>query len=250
LQFTVSLHYIRAGVTLLAILPSSILLLIRPNKNTFLYSLANISFAFFMFSYQVHEKTILLPLLPVSLLVAEIPSVSRWQSTISLFRYHFLLPPSSFLLPSCVLLLFTFVLTNIYVSMFPLLVKDELQLPYWTLAGFFVYFSNYFHPWLASSSSSFSPSTSASASSSAHSWFNNSRLFFSFEVLSLLGCVSLHILEGLYLPPERFPDLFVLLFTTYSFLNFFLGYLITLYLQFTLAFPSSSLQKKKKTKTK
>uniref|UniRef100_A0A665UL90 Alpha-1,3-glucosyltransferase n=1 Tax=Echeneis naucrates TaxID=173247 RepID=A0A665UL90_ECHNA len=46
--------------TLLAVLPSSIRLLIKPNFWQFKLALVNSSLAFFLFSYQVHEKSILL----------------------------------------------------------------------------------------------------------------------------------------------------------------------------------------------
>lgn len=58
------------------------------------------SFAFFLFSYQVHEKSILLPLLPVTLLAPEVPRAAAW-----------LVPVATF-------------------SMFPLLKRDGLQAAY------------------------------------------------------------------------------------------------------------------------
>ncbi|KAH1011675.1 hypothetical protein HUJ04_000995 [Dendroctonus ponderosae] len=51
--------------TLSAILPSSADLFLRPNVKKFVLALINSSLGFFLFSYQVHEKTILLAAIPV-----------------------------------------------------------------------------------------------------------------------------------------------------------------------------------------
>uniref|UniRef100_A0A3B1IYZ7 Alpha-1,3-glucosyltransferase n=1 Tax=Astyanax mexicanus TaxID=7994 RepID=A0A3B1IYZ7_ASTMX len=53
------------ALTLLSILPSSIKLLTKPTLWQFKLALVNSSLAFFLFSFQVHEKSILLPLLSV-----------------------------------------------------------------------------------------------------------------------------------------------------------------------------------------
>jgi alpha-1,3-glucosyltransferase len=57
-----------AALTLIAAFPSTLHQILRPSKRGMLYCMACSSLAFFLFSYQVHEKSILLPLLPVSLL--------------------------------------------------------------------------------------------------------------------------------------------------------------------------------------
>jgi alpha-1,3-glucosyltransferase len=71
--------------TLLAILPISIHLGIAPSRRRFLYALINSSLAFFLFSFQVHEKSILLPLLPVSLLVLEEPVSTTIFTNVAMF---------------------------------------------------------------------------------------------------------------------------------------------------------------------
>lgn len=56
------------------------------------YALLNSSFSFFLFSFQVHEKTILVPLLPMTLLLSGAPvdsSVYAWGvlvNNIGVFR--------------------------------------------------------------------------------------------------------------------------------------------------------------------
>ena len=54
--------------TLLAFAPSCWMVLRKPTRRAFLYCLANCALSFYLFSFQVHEKTILFPLLPVALL--------------------------------------------------------------------------------------------------------------------------------------------------------------------------------------
>lgn len=59
-----TLAIISGIVTLISILPSNLALFARPSKGQFLASLLNTSLAFFLFSYQVHEKSILLVAIP------------------------------------------------------------------------------------------------------------------------------------------------------------------------------------------
>lgn len=93
--------------TATAILPSSTSLLFRPRKKQFLYALINSSFAFFLFSFQVHEKSILLVALPVALIFPLEPFMAVWFLQISTF------------------------------SMLPLLVKDGLTSAFIGLSGAF-----------------------------------------------------------------------------------------------------------------
>ncbi|KAI4389311.1 hypothetical protein MLD38_001548 [Melastoma candidum] len=93
--------------TLSACLPSMIMQIYSPSSQGFLYALFNSSLSFYLFSFQVHEKSILLPLLPASLLAVDEPSLYKW------FAYYALL------------------------SMFPLLLRDGLVLAYAALSGLF-----------------------------------------------------------------------------------------------------------------
>lgn len=86
--------------TLLAALPSSMNLLRSPSIDRFVVALVNSSLAFFLFSYQVHEKSVLLAALPVCLLMPYKPLVCVWFLIMSTF------------------------------SMWPLLLKDGLALAY------------------------------------------------------------------------------------------------------------------------
>lgn len=76
---------------------------LRPSRLGLLYCMAGSAFAFFLFSYQVHEKSILLPLLPVTML-------APWEPFVALA------------FPLVAML-----------SMLPLLEKDGLVVPYYAL---------------------------------------------------------------------------------------------------------------------
>lgn len=96
------------SLTIASIIPSSINLLTRPCKKSLLYSLINSSLAFFLFSFQVHEKTILLVSLPVMILFPLDPIPCLWFLQISTF------------------------------SMFPLFIKDNLLIGFIALSSFYI----------------------------------------------------------------------------------------------------------------
>jgi alpha-1,3-glucosyltransferase len=112
-----TLRQLCLGATLLAIAPASAALLLRRRQHraalaeSFLTGLLATSLAFFLFSYQVHEKSLLLPLLPLALL--GVSAGTRWRGVAALIALigHF--------------------------SMYPLSQKDETQLAYFALALLF-----------------------------------------------------------------------------------------------------------------
>uniref|UniRef100_A0A8C4X0C6 Alpha-1,3-glucosyltransferase n=1 Tax=Eptatretus burgeri TaxID=7764 RepID=A0A8C4X0C6_EPTBU len=79
--------------TLLSCLPSCVTLIHRPTFRDFKLSLAICSLAFFLFSFQVHEKSILLVALPFCLLLVEIPFASMWFLLVSTFSRNKLQTP-------------------------------------------------------------------------------------------------------------------------------------------------------------
>ncbi|KAJ2482892.1 Glucosyltransferase-like protein [Coemansia sp. RSA 2131] len=110
-----SLVRLSTCATALAFIPSCIHLFYmirqtRPAQSTanairlFKYCLLNTSLAFFLFSFQVHEKSILVPLAPALLLIDEEEWAVNWFVQVALF------------------------------SLYPLLFVDGLQIPYWVLA--------------------------------------------------------------------------------------------------------------------
>lgn len=94
--------------TAAAVLPSSIKVLSKPTKIQFLYALFNSSMAFFLFSFQVHEKSILIAAIPAILLFPMEPFMVFWFLQISTF------------------------------SMFPLLLKDGLFLAFIATSGIYL----------------------------------------------------------------------------------------------------------------
>jgi len=76
---------ISLAVTLLACLPSCVSVMLGPTALRFKYTLANCALAFFMFSFQVHEKTILLPALPVMLLLEAEGLIAVWFQLVAAF---------------------------------------------------------------------------------------------------------------------------------------------------------------------
>jgi alpha-1,3-glucosyltransferase len=85
------------------VIPSALHLFWKPSAQKLTISLAVASLGFFLFSFQVHEKSILLPLLPITMLFNEHPSFVVWFNNVSLF------------------------------SLWPLLQRDHLQIPFFAL---------------------------------------------------------------------------------------------------------------------
>ncbi|CAG11585.1 unnamed protein product [Tetraodon nigroviridis] len=78
--------YLSTACTLLSVLPSSVRLLTKPTLWQFKLALVNSALAFFLFSYQVHEKSILLSAVPVCLLLNDLPFISLWFLLVYTFR--------------------------------------------------------------------------------------------------------------------------------------------------------------------
>jgi alpha-1,3-glucosyltransferase len=73
-------------MTLLAFLPACVNVFRHGTRRHLVYAMANSALAFFMFSFQVHEKSILIPLLPISLLITEEPTLVLWLTNVATFR--------------------------------------------------------------------------------------------------------------------------------------------------------------------
>jgi hypothetical protein len=68
-----------------------------------LLALLTVAMAFFLASYQVHEKTVLLPVLPAVMLSTRLPLLSVWLSSVALWSLWPLLSRDGLLAPMCVL---------------------------------------------------------------------------------------------------------------------------------------------------
>jgi alpha-1,3-glucosyltransferase len=154
-------------LTLLGISYPSFKLFKNPTRETLLYSLLNSSLSFYLFSFHVHEKTILFPMTAL-LLVPKSGFFKGW-----------------FLMISCF-------------SMYPLMVKDEIKLVYLCLqVCFFLVLAEQTTEWR---------------------WW---------MYISLTGVLVIHFLMEFITPPSRYPHLFILFATSWSFLHFFYLFLDT-----------------------
>ncbi|CAG5863431.1 unnamed protein product [Menidia menidia] len=195
--------YLSFAITLLAVLPSSIRLLTRPTLWHFKLALVNSSLAFFLFSFQVHEKSILLAALPVCLVLNDLPFVSVWFLQASTF------------------------------SMLPLFLKDGLLIPYIVTSVAFVFFSIYLLSVLDHCSEEelrlgtykkllfFLPKMDLAG---IVRW-----KFY----ISIAAMAGLSILSAALDPPPHLPDLFPVLVSTTAFLHFFGTFLYFHIVQFS-----------------
>ena len=184
--------------TLGALLPPCVILLRRPSRLGFVLCATSCGLAFFLCSYQVHEKHILLPLLPASLLAHRQPALFGWFATVACF------------------------------SLYPLLKRDGLSLPYAVLQLAFLVLS------LALSPSRVPPSR-ASAAPSPASALPLPPYAGAVMVASLCGMLLLHFLEASLPPPARYPDLHAVAFAAYSCAHFCLAYVVAVGTQWHVA---------------
>lgn len=99
-------------VTMAGLIPSNLNLSMKPTKLRFLFSLASSALSFFFFSFQVHEKSILLCVIPVSLLISvdEIFAFSStWIHLVAIFSMFPLLSKDQVVLGYAVAFIFLFI---------------------------------------------------------------------------------------------------------------------------------------------
>ncbi|XP_043250681.1 dolichyl pyrophosphate Man9GlcNAc2 alpha-1,3-glucosyltransferase [Colletes gigas] len=224
--------------TMFEVLPSCINLYLNPQKEKFITSLINCALAFFLFSFQVHEKSILLVAIPVLLYFKTDPFSCFWFLIIS----HF--------------------------SMLPLFLKDDLFTPYCATLTFYVCFIFWMCPDVfnniklpGNGNSTHDVRVTANQrqtkikvkSNKKKSFFAKIKRYIScyykkasnvilsynlnlwIVVLfysSILGIIILSIVSRFLKPPNRYPDLFVLLVSVYSCGHFIIFYIYFNYKQF------------------
>lgn len=111
LQNLVDLSRLSAFVTMASVLGPMLVIGAVPKKTLLPYALATSAWGFFLFSFQVHEKSVLLPLLPMTLLLGGRQGLSKeyrawigWANNLGVW------------------------------TMYPLLKRDGLQVPYVVLS--------------------------------------------------------------------------------------------------------------------
>ncbi|KAK0731086.1 ALG6, ALG8 glycosyltransferase family-domain-containing protein [Lasiosphaeris hirsuta] len=161
--------------TVASIIPPNLILFFRPRKLLLPLAFATTAWGFFLFSYQVHEKSVLLPLMPMTLLLAGnqglTKSVRAWVGFANILGCW---------------------------TMFPLLQRVDLRVPYTVLTLLWAYLLGL-------------PPTSFSAyfqegSSLWSQWFTVFVHGFFYLAMALW-----HVFEIFLKPPPEKPDLWVVL---------------------------------------
>ncbi|KAK9194559.1 hypothetical protein WN944_005266 [Citrus x changshan-huyou] len=201
-----SLKFISLTATVLTCLPSMVQQVMAPSSRGFLYGLLNSSFAFYLFSFQVHEKSILLPLLPASLLALEERRPFKWLMFYGLF------------------------------SMFPLLCRDKLVLPYFALHALFMLL---YH---APCGHGGRP-RNARPNNTKFDYFDSFKTFMNGFIY--LSSFILHIVYLTMHPPEKFPYLFEAIIMLICFYQFALLAFYTNVKQWSLLEHSTTEEEKK-----
>lgn len=166
------LQRLALGATSAAILPPCLIIFFEPKRSLLPLAFAAVSWGFFLCSYQVHEKNVLLPLLPMTLLLSGkeglLPSTRAWVGLANMLGVW---------------------------TMFPLLKRDELRIPYFVISLLWAYLVGL-------------PPVSFSA---YHEGSRSGLNLFS-KILHLniyIAMVGWHIAEAFFPPPADKPDLWV-----------------------------------------
>ena len=213
-------------VTLITALPANLALFWRPSKDQFILALFNTSMSFFLFSYHVHEKSILLVAFPAMMAYKAIQGHRYSNFTITWF-----------------LIVSTF-------SMWPLLLKDGLALATLALQGIFVTIAHYIslldfgakNEGQNVKRTSPKPLTNKDLIKGHVQDWTVWTLF----NLSVIGYGAMMLASVYLLPPPKYPDLWPLLISVYSAGHFVVFWIYFSYCQFK-AFRNIKVTPQKKT---
>lgn len=164
------------SATFISVLPACMLISLYPRRELLPWAMASSAWGFFLFSFQVHEKSVLLPLLPMTILLGGDgglgPEMRAWIGWANMLGTW---------------------------TLFPLLKRDELRVPYSVLSLFWAYLLGL-------------PPTSLSLY--ARSYSRSAGLSTLIKVVHLgfyAAMVVWHVLEAFVPTPEGKPDLWVVL---------------------------------------
>jgi len=194
---------------------SNIHLLIKPSSRNFVFAQVNTSLIFFLFSFHVHEKTILLATIPAIL-------AAHHSQTKSTYIRHWL----------------PWFLTISVFSMVPLLLKDGLLIPAACLTTFFIILNSNLDLLVTSQ---VRPMDRISSPLPVEPDTLALQILGFMRIVSYIGAVLLTILHLSVQPPARFPYLWPTLICVYSCLHF---------LVFVLVFHIEQFYPKQQTTTK
>lgn len=169
------------GATLASILVPCAIVFRHPRASLLLYALSSVGWGFFLFSFQVHEKSVLLPLLPMTLLFANDGGLSKetrawvgWANVLGAW------------------------------TLYPLLKREDLKVPYFVVTLLWAYLMGLpptsleifrSRPPLEALPNSPEPNTLTKA---LHASF-------------YAAMIGWHVLEAFVTPPAHKPDLWVVL---------------------------------------
>jgi alpha-1,3-glucosyltransferase len=199
-------------LTLAAIIPPSIATFLRPRKEIVPLALASTAWAFFLFSFQVHEKSVLLPLMPMTVLLAGKQGLSRnvraWVGFANLLGVW---------------------------TMFPLLSRVDLRIPYFTISLLWAYL-------LGLPPTSLSLYMRSIGEEATWAGFAITTVHLGFYALMAVW----HIAEAFLVPPSGKPDLWVVINVGIGAVGFGICYLWCLWsLIVENAFEEKKVEKKK-----
>ncbi|MCJ1370167.1 Glucosyltransferase-like protein [Loxospora ochrophaea] len=167
------LQRLSLSATLIAILPSSMTISLFPRADLLPWALASSAWGFFLCSFQVHEKSVLLPLLPMTALLASSDGLATenrawigWANILATW------------------------------TLFPLLQRDDVRVPYAVLVLLWSYLLGL-------------PPTSFSLYTSRHSSLTLATRLLHLAFYAAMA--AWHGLEAFVDPPKAKPDLWVVL---------------------------------------
>lgn len=175
--------------TLVAISPACLIIFLKPRKDLLPLALSTTAWGFFLFSFQVHEKSVLLPLMPMTVLLASnhglSKSVRAWIGFANLLGVW---------------------------TMFPLLQRVDLRIPYYVLSLLWAYLLGLPPTSFATYKQDGHPTWSGFVTTSLHTIF--------YAIM-----VGWHFGEAFLEPPQGKPDLWVVINVGIGAVGFGLCYL-------------------------
>ena len=175
------------SATFVSILPACMTISLFPRRELLPFALASCAWGFFLFSFQVHEKSVLLPLLPMTILLGGEGGLGvkmrAWVGWANILGAY---------------------------TLFPLLKRDGLQLPYFILTLLWSYLLGL----PPTSLSLYYTSPVAPNSTTTRPKFNPNTVPLFIKTLHLASYTAIiiwHILEACLPPPVGKPDLYPVL---------------------------------------
>jgi alpha-1,3-glucosyltransferase len=200
--------------TLAAIAPPCLIIFAKPRKELLPLALATTAWAFFLFSFQVHEKSVLLPLMPMTAILAAKHGLNK--STRAWVGFANILGAW---------------------TMFPLLQRVDLRVPYYVLTLLWAYLLGLPPTSFVVYKQDGNPTWAGFATTTLHSLF-----------YLLMG--AWHVLEAFLAPPHNKPDIWVVINVGIGAVGFGICYLWCLWnLVVESEFFQSSKTEKGKAKT-